>query len=238
MSAGYSCLTPDLTKCDLCILNYLRPHLGPDDWNVPACVYLHQMLACCREMLENCGIVSLATDGQVECMTRKAESLLTLCFEYSGSHMLPDPIFDWINSQIAQLIPSCETRPLDLSTHVEQAGHHLFIHLIPAPYQKHYLLVLEDAHPSFFSIAALESLGLTRREAEVLFWMAGEKNNLAIALAMGCSEGTVRKHMENVYRKLGVQTRMGAVLAALARLGLFNIAPARSLCDQAVATAA
>jgi DNA-binding CsgD family transcriptional regulator len=65
-------------------------------------------------------------------------------------------------------------------------------------------------------------LGLTKREAEVLFWIAQDKSNAAIAKVIGCSEGTVRKHLEHIHGKLGVQTRTAAVIVALEKLGLLK----------------
>jgi ATP/maltotriose-dependent transcriptional regulator MalT len=83
-------------------------------------------------------------------------------------------------------------------------------------------LLLEEQDPLSFSVNALELLGLTRREAAVLFWIAKDKSNTGIAKVLGCCEGTVRKHIENLYKKFGVQTRMGAVMKALKKLGLLQ----------------
>jgi DNA-binding CsgD family transcriptional regulator len=79
---------------------------------------------------------------------------------------------------------------------------------------------LEERELQSFSISALELLGLTQREAEVLFWVAKDKSNVGIAKVLGCCEGTVRKHLEHIHTKLGVQTRTAAVMVALERLGL------------------
>ncbi len=83
-------------------------------------------------------------------------------------------------------------------------------------------MLLEERELPAFSIAALESLGLTQREAEVLFWVAKDKSNIEIAKVLDCCEGTVRKHLEHLYKKLCAQTRMGAVMVALERLGLLK----------------
>jgi DNA-binding CsgD family transcriptional regulator len=79
-----------------------------------------------------------------------------------------------------------------------------------------------ELEPLVFSVAGLRSISLTHRESEVLFWVAKDKSNAGVAQILGCSEGTVRKHLENVYGKMGVQTRMGAVMWALERLGLIK----------------
>jgi DNA-binding CsgD family transcriptional regulator len=51
---------------------------------------------------------------------------------------------------------------------------------------------------------------LTAREREILGWVARGKTNPEIARVLWISPGTVRKHLENVYDKLGVHTRTAA----------------------------
>jgi DNA-binding CsgD family transcriptional regulator len=51
---------------------------------------------------------------------------------------------------------------------------------------------------------------LTPREREVLAWVARGKTNAEIARLLWLA-GTVHKHLENVYAKLGVSTRTAAV---------------------------
>jgi DNA-binding response OmpR family regulator/DNA-binding CsgD family transcriptional regulator len=63
--------------------------------------------------------------------------------------------------------------------------------------------------------AALIALGLTPREAEVLYWVAQGKSNPDIATILGSSVRTVHKHVEHVFQKLGLETRHAATLAAL-----------------------
>jgi DNA-binding CsgD family transcriptional regulator len=55
--------------------------------------------------------------------------------------------------------------------------------------------------------------GLTRREREVLELVAQGWTNAEVARVVWISPGTVRKHLENAYEKLGVHTRTGAVAA-------------------------
>lgn len=55
---------------------------------------------------------------------------------------------------------------------------------------------------------------LTPREREVLAWVARGKTNREIAAALYLAPGTVRKHLDNVYAKLDVGSRAGAVARA------------------------
>lgn len=69
--------------------------------------------------------------------------------------------------------------------------------------------------PAFHSLAPLERLGLTRREAEVLLWVAQGKSNSEIGVILKLSIGTVKKHMEHIFAKLGTENRAAATLQAI-----------------------
>lgn len=73
--------------------------------------------------------------------------------------------------------------------------------------------------PDFSSHEPLVKLGLTPRAAETLLWAAQGKTNAEIATILGISESTVKKHMLEVFEKLGVETRGAATLRALEVLG-------------------
>ena len=53
--------------------------------------------------------------------------------------------------------------------------------------------------------------GLTEREHEVLGWIERGKTNAEVAAILHVSPHTVRKHVENIFDKLGVSTRTAAV---------------------------
>jgi DNA-binding NarL/FixJ family response regulator len=55
---------------------------------------------------------------------------------------------------------------------------------------------------------------LTSREREVLDLVAAGSTNAAIAEALSVSPGTVKKHLDNIYAKLGVDSRTGAAARA------------------------
>ena len=76
-----------------------------------------------------------------------------------------------------------------------------------------------EFEPDFSSARPLESLGLTVREAEVLLWVAQGKSNSDVSGILGATEGTIKKHLEHIFEKLGVETRSAAALRAIERLG-------------------
>jgi DNA-binding CsgD family transcriptional regulator len=60
---------------------------------------------------------------------------------------------------------------------------------------------------------------LTRRQQELLRLVAAGNTNGQIARKLSISEGTVRTHLENIYRKLDVSSRVAAITRASADLG-------------------
>ena len=62
----------------------------------------------------------------------------------------------------------------------------------------------------------LASLGLTKREAEVLSWIAQGKGNYEIGMILGAKTRTVSKHVEHILSKLKVENRTAAAATAFA----------------------
>ena len=69
--------------------------------------------------------------------------------------------------------------------------------------------------PNFSSDQPLLKLGLTPRAAETLLWLSQGKTNSDIATILGITESTVKKHVQEIFEKLGVETRGAATVRAL-----------------------
>jgi DNA-binding NarL/FixJ family response regulator len=76
----------------------------------------------------------------------------------------------------------------------------------------------EEFKAEFKSPQPLEALGLSPREAEILFWVAQGKTNSEIGTILQISPATAKKHLENIYAKLGTENRTSATLLALETL--------------------
>ena len=79
------------------------------------------------------------------------------------------------------------------------------------------MLMLEEQRPEP-SPKDLIPLGLTPREAEVLFWISQGKTNPEISLIIGAARRTVATHVEHLLAKLEVENRACAALMAVDRL--------------------
>lgn len=71
-----------------------------------------------------------------------------------------------------------------------------------------------DATPG----AIERALGVTAREAEILSWVVQGKTNPEIGTILGIQLTTVKKHLESIYTKLGVETRTAAVTLVLEKV--------------------
>jgi DNA-binding NarL/FixJ family response regulator len=69
--------------------------------------------------------------------------------------------------------------------------------------------------PDFSSAEPLVKLGLTPRAAEALLWLSQGKTNSDIATILGITESTVKKYVQEMFEKLGVETRGAATVRAL-----------------------
>lgn len=56
---------------------------------------------------------------------------------------------------------------------------------------------------------------LSDRENEMLKWWASGKTAAEIGIILNCSEINVKKHMQNVYTKLGVNSKITAIVKAI-----------------------
>lgn len=213
----------NFSERDRLILNLLRPHILQAYQNARVFTQMQQELTQLNQVMNLLGAIILTVDGQVQLMTQRASQLLTQYFQPSfwQTKNLPENLQCWVNFQIL-LTQNSEIHHPSLPLRLEQQGKQLIIRFVCDRLQNHYLLLLEEQKIYSLSVELLELLGLTRREAEVLFWVVKNKTNAEIAMLLNCSDGTVKKHLEHIYQKLDVQNRVAAVMAALQKLGILN----------------
>ena len=209
-------------ECASCILNLVRYHQREIDQETATFDEEQLILTRLKYVFDRLGLIIVTSEGQMQFITPRGKELLNEYFPLSTSDSLPEILKHWLKHQISLLTSKSKVSFCDLPLHIEQASKELRLHLIGCFICNQYLVLLEEQRLQPFSIASLELLGLTKREAEVLFWVAKDKSNAGIAKILNCSKGTVRKHLEHIHQKLGVQTRTAAVIVALEKLGFFK----------------
>jgi len=127
--------------------------------------------------------------------------------------VLPTPIRTWLRAQLSEFAAiQCNPQP---TTCIEAGeGVRLSLQCLPAAGQANCTLLIErdDRLPR-----GRFTQSLTARQLEILGWIAAGKTDDCIAQLLGLSRRTVGKHLQNMYRRLGVANRTGAVMRVLGR---------------------
>src|SRR5207245_1779222 len=202
---------PDFSERDRLCLNLLRPHLIQAYRNVEAVTRVLRELELANHYLEalDQGVIVLTPLGRVRTLTARARQYL---MEFFGSpprlaHHLPDDLRRWVSRQEAVLASRNNVPGACAPLVVEREGKRLVVRLCRSAEQR---VLLLESYTTAPQPQVLECLGLSRREAEVLVWIAEGKTNREIATILGASNRTVGKHAERIFQKLGVETRTAA----------------------------
>jgi DNA-binding CsgD family transcriptional regulator len=175
----------DFSNRDREVLDLLSPHLV----RVFRSVELRRRLEAALALLDaddaDQGVVLLDPNGRVEHATPLARTLLAEHFPGAWAP-LPETVADWLGHCESSLVRERGSRRLV----VDRVGNGLLVREEPV------------------GAAKLETL--TPRERQVLEWVADGKTNAEIARILVTAPGTVRKHLEHIYAKLGVHTRTAA----------------------------
>lgn len=160
-----------------------------------------------REALDTLGQYSLAVDlkGNILWSTPNTHSLLDSCGasqDWIGT-ILPTQLEPWLAEGAKQ--------PLRL----EDLTQPLLITALKSQDKEEKLLVIELANKPKEEDLLKEKFQLTKREAEVLTWIAKGKTNHEIALILDFSPRTANKHLEQIFRKLNVENRTSAAAVSL-----------------------
>jgi DNA-binding CsgD family transcriptional regulator len=207
------------TERDRLLLNLFQPHLSHAFQTALHCQHQQQAIAQLQQSLDQSGIVFLDQTGTVQWITAQAERWLQQYIPSPRTNrQLPDQIQSWVDNQINHLNTEYDVPEVCLPLRLEQGDGQLVIRLVKDQNQEKYLLLLAE-EPILSLLKALERLGLSAREAQILAAIIQGRSPKEIAHTLQISTSTVRKHLENIYRKLHVQSQTEAVALALQKLG-------------------
>ena len=156
-------------------------------------------------------------DGKLIWQTPLARELL---MRYYGTTapQTPQPVLDWLRRHL----PDAERQIEPPRLTVEQGPRRLTFRLHQQTEGSdsggEWLIVMREISDDAVIEAISLSFKLTAREAEVLYWVVKGKVNRDIGDILGASPATVKKHLERVYAKLGVETRTAAAGRAMNRI--------------------
>jgi DNA-binding CsgD family transcriptional regulator len=164
-----------------------------------------------RDLLENAldqALLIANTRGEVLFATRKTRVILQAFFAEKSDDLVPNEIRTW-------LIKGDTSRPL-VMRHLRKGE--IEIHKLPLAPSGSLSIIRIEHRLVQRGPQALLALGITAREAEVLYWITEGKTNPEIAIILDASPDTVKKHAAHLYAKLGVPTRTSAARCALSVL--------------------
>jgi CheY-like chemotaxis protein/DNA-binding CsgD family transcriptional regulator len=161
------------------------------------------------------------TDGRLLWETPLARDLL---LRYCGtqSPITPEPVLQWLERVAAQHAHGAwqgvEPPRLTLSQGPRRLNFRLHSQVGEGEGDGDWLVVMQESNDTSVIEALVQAFGLTAREAEVLYWVVQGKINRDIADIVGASPATVKKHLERILPKLGVETRTAAAAMAINRV--------------------
>ncbi|WP_414652321.1 response regulator [Ideonella sp.] len=147
--------------------------------------------------------------------TALARELLTRYFGDLPDHQAPAELMAWVGRQAIRQRAGAEAQTITISRGAGRLT--CALHPLEDAAEGQWLIVLREASEAAMLAAWVQAFTLTTREAEVLYWVIQGKTNRDIGDILGASPATVKKHLERVYGKLGVETRTAAASLAMSR---------------------
>jgi DNA-binding response OmpR family regulator len=169
-----------------------------------------------RNALDAFGYASItvrASDGKLMWQTALARELL-MAYYGTRAPETPQPVIDWLRRHLKDAEQQIEPPRLA----AELGARRLTSRLHQQTGDDDWLIVMREVSDAAVIQAMSLSFKLTAREAEVLYWVVKGKINRDIADILGASPATVKKHLERVFAKLGVETRTAAAGMAMNRI--------------------
>lgn len=156
-------------------------------------------------------LFALSAEGLIQWLTPQAERLLADLEPgwQRGDPQLPAPL-----AASVQRLMQPDTRHGG-SARLDRDGTSLELQRLPSPQPGEHLFRLTASCEAGSIELLRQRHGLTLREAEVLLWVSYGKPNRVISEILGISPRTVNKHLEQIFEKLGVETRAAAAAVAV-----------------------
>jgi len=201
----------DFDERERAILNTLRPHLAQSYSFAEERDRLRAGLVALTHVLREGGshVVTLE-QGREEVSVDAADLLSSYFGPLSGKTALPREMSQWLETQ--QNLEASGLGLLPALTR-KRGTKMLVARYIPSIHGAGTIVLNE--RPTTLDTDELARLGLTNREAEIMQQLVRGASDNEIAASLHIAYGTVRKHLDNIYRKLGANRRTQAIATAL-----------------------
>jgi DNA-binding response OmpR family regulator/DNA-binding CsgD family transcriptional regulator len=177
-----------------------------------------------RNALDAFGHASLTISvrtGRLLWQTPLARKLMGAYFD-APEAVAPPELVDWL-ARVVAVPAGADDGAVPWVTppawHVNQGGKRLSFTVHQPTGEDEWLLVMQESSDQAAMDALSAEFKLTTREGEVLYWVVKGKTNRDIGDILGSSPATVKKQLEHIFAKLGVETRTAAAGLAMSRVG-------------------
>ena len=204
----------DFTNPEVELLAAARPHLIQAYRNAELAAAREATITVLERGLEDVGTAVIIVDlyGRVDMATPSGQRLLERRLGGGGDRLAAD-----VSARLAarREAGTPATEPLLIGEGEDQIS----LRVLHGPEGGSEMLVIEP-ESSGLSVPALQALGLTRRQAEVLRWIALGRRGPDVARLLSLSPRTVEKHLQAVYARLGVENSSQAAATVWAAVGV------------------
>ena len=173
-----------------------------------------------RSALDAFGYASITvrvSDGKLMWQTPLARDLLHTYYGTSAP-LTPEPVLQWLRRHVNDAAVLTEPPRLSIEVGPKRLTFRLHQQIGDSEGGGDWLIIMQEVSDESVIEAMALCFKLTPKEAEVLYWVVKGKINRDIGDILGSSPMTVKKHLERVFAKLGVETRTAAAGMAMSRI--------------------
>lgn len=195
-------------------VDYVTKPINPDELIARMRVHLAnaRITQSARAALDTAGqyLFTIDLQGQLVWATPQVYQLLDGAGATADSIALTQTISQQLRDWISHKPETGRQLPL------QQVTQELNVEMLNLIDGKEYLLRLTNPHkPADDTQSLKQQFLVTGREADVLLWIANGKTNREIGQILEMSPRTVNKHLEQIFKKLGVENRTSAAAVAI-----------------------
>jgi len=189
-------------------IDYVTKPISPDE--VIARIKTHiqtaKLALSTQDALDHVGnnVFCVNNEGYLSWATPHVHALIekTATEDKSPWATLASYFQDWLQSDVStNLHVKCFNEPIEIVYERAQKNMHL--------------LHIEEYKQAKSADDLKENLPITKRESEVLLWVSYGKTSWEISQILAMSPRTVNKHLEQIFRKLGVDNRTSAAAISI-----------------------
>ncbi|MGJ8679484.1 response regulator [Paraglaciecola sp.] len=194
-------------------IDYVTKPISPNE--VIARIKTHietaKLALSAQEALDHSGanVFCVSTKGRLSWATPKVHKIVD---KIASDNPIPwaniaTELEKWLQADTSKnLTINCFSQPIEVFYESQQEDKHL-LHIVENKQKK-------------TAKCLQENLPVTKRESEVLYWVSFGKTSWEISQILEMSPRTVNKHLEQIFKKLGVDNRTSAAAISLRLLEL------------------